>query len=154
YGFEIQSTESGVQAIPGNKQYLKVKVIPYLSETLAMYVQQVISQNSMTKTNAAQIGMNVLFWENFAKKNPNHPLAVDAQQRFKTNLPLLLLGTEQKPFFQDGQIESTYPVVYNQIIMKEGDSQVTPILLKYLDVLKKNGFKRTEAVDAFLKQYM
>ncbi|MEL7020796.1 MAG: hypothetical protein AAGK47_04260 [Bacteroidota bacterium] len=152
-GFGIQPIGDTVTTIPINEQYLKANIIPYLSASFAGYTSQLIKENSLADPNAAQIGMRVMFWERFINNYPTHPLVADARARYQASLPLLLVGTPTYPFFKDKGIDSSYPVVYNQIILKAKNSALPDILIKYLDLLKKNKYKRNMTIDTFLNSY-
>lgn len=156
FGFLVRDNEGGIQVSPASKQYLKAKVIPYLSEPLAKFVRQQLNEFTRNNPNIAQIGMNTLFWEKFAKQYPNFHLSGYANQHFRNyHLPQLLIGNEAYPAFgENDKFNADFPVVYGQIILKEGESMVTPILEKYLKVLKDNKYERTAAVDTFLAPYI
>lgn len=160
-GFVIQTPE-GTIFIEKDPDFLLKKFSPFLSEVMNLYLKQYcleikepFGEDGGITISFDDFKQRVLFWEDFKNEHQNFVLPKYAKNQYEYYFHHLLDGADNTPAFdwQTKKLSDSYRIVYNEIILENPESETSIILKKYIELLEKNQFERTEEVEVFIDKY-
>ena len=136
--------------IPSNSDYLSDNVLLYLSKPMQAFCEQQLKEFEDPNT-LKEIAHHTIWWENFNSKNPTFFLNEMTNYHYKEwHLKNLILGSVFISVFDDKNIVTQSSLnTYKEVVLEYPNSSTSKIIERYLVLLGKNNFKRSQEIDQF-----
>ncbi len=140
---------------------LKNKFATKLSSTTQSYVNQTIVENDNPAFEDGgfiipidEIGNRAIFWEEFNKANPNYFQNEWAKSNQRNLTNDLIMGANNTPAFdyETQKMNEEFEKAITKIIKNHPNTQTANKLGEFYELVKKEGKKRTPAIEAYLKK--
>ena len=101
------------------------------------------------------IAARLIFWEKFVDAHPGFILMEEASLTYSYYVLVLLIGMDNTPAFdyQNQTLRKNFRDVYQLVVSKYPGSSSAAIFQEYLKLLRSSGWKQTEQVDEFVRQF-
>lgn len=159
-GFTVRSVE-GAPYIAEYPDYLAQHFYALLSPRMQRFldqyqeeVRQGFSEDATLVISPRQVGERLVFWERFSEQHPDFPLRADIRLRTRSYQFALLEGTDNTPAFdyESGQLTLEFEQTYDYLIGKYPDTDLGRLLKAYQRTLLENDWRKTEAIEQFLRR--
>jgi hypothetical protein len=102
-----------------------------------------------------EMAKRAAFWDAFAEKNPRNTFIDKARANRYMYLHFLMTGLDNTPAFgaDNQELAPEFLEAFTYLATTYPTQECGKVMAAYLQVLKDNNNRRTEAVDAFIKKY-
>ena len=161
YGLRLTSTE-GMMYIARDVAPIKRYFYQHLSSSTQRFFPQFEAETNQpfAEDGGLAITVNELadrvgFWDAFLSDYPRHIFSKFAKDNKEAYLYFLLIGMNNTPAFdyESHKIDDEFLTGFKYFIQKYPDTGSAKVVDEYLKLLEANGYKKNEAVEAFIKKY-
>ncbi len=154
-GLMIDNTEGNFWAMPSPdavETHVLAKVSPTMKEYLAQNKKEVLNRSAEDGgliISCQEAAERMIFWENFAQKNPTFILKNEAENNFIDYLNTLMYGLSNTPAYEyeTNKLNSEYENVYKWLFKNHPKSRATAAIQEVYTFYQQNKGIKQEALN-------
>ena len=162
-GYKISSSEGSIY-IDMNVKFVKDRLFRYFSPQMTDFFiiyqfenESVFMEDGSFMISFEEMADRAITWERFNTKYPDFEMSPYSDRQYGTYKYYLLAGSSHMRSFDYPDYtfdpENRYEKAYQYAIDKYPDSQLSAVLIEFLDLIEANERKKTPETEAFIKKH-